>query len=559
MRRLFPLVLALALLSGCVGLPSAGPVQVGLERAPEPEGIVFLAPDPRPGGDPAEIVGGFLDAATAGVADRFETAQKYLTDAARKTWQPGAGVTIYAGSTPPRVEERTPGRVAVTVTVAGYVDELGTYTEAAPETEKTFQFRLTRVEEQWRIERLDDGVLISAVNFGTQYRQVPLAFFSADGQHIVPDPRWFPEQNSPSFAVHALLQGPTEWLLPGVLTAIPPGTTAEPVSVSDGTAEVRLSQAALSASPTDRAMLLAQLEYTLTQLPQVRRVQVLVDDIPLIEGAHGLNPIVDPGVGHGPVILRSEGVAAVSGTGLTPLEGIELTDANYTALAVPYGDLDANGPPAVVRIDERAIVTLPFAPEEPETLIEGEELLPPSYDPYGWVWSGPGQSNGTLVVTKPGTEVVSVVAAPALADHRVRAIRVSRDGSRIAMIQRVGDAVLIQVAMVIRDEDGVPTDVTAPITVGSSVADSTDLTWVDSVTLAVLGTSGEGAPAVHVIPLGGPSLALLSVPGASAITSGRGERELWVATRDGQLLSRAGNGWRRVGEDLDVVAVAFPG
>lgn len=560
MKRALPVLVALTLLAGCVGLPTAGPVQEGLERAPEPEGIVFLAPDPRPGGDPEEIVSGFLDAATAGVADRFETAQKYLTDSARRTWIPGAGVTVYAGSTPPEVQEDRPGRVTVTVPVAGFVDARGTYTEEPADTTKSFRFQLTQVDGQWRITSLDDGVLISAVNFGTQYRQVPLAFFSADGEYIVPDTRWFPEQNSASFAVSALLDGPAQWLLPGVVTAIPPGTSADPVSVSDGTAEVILSQAALAASPEDRAMIVAQLEHTLTQLPQVRRVRALVNDIPLLDGSHGLNPISDPAVGHNPVILRSEDVATTSGAAITPLEGIHRDPgADYTALAVPYTDIEDGDLPLVARIGEDIVATLPREGEEPAHLIEGRGLLGPSYDPFGWVWSGPKDSDGTLVVADPISETVSTVSAPALEDNHVRRVRVSRDGSRIALIQTIGEETAIQVAMVIRDEDGIPTAVSEPVAVGASVSDATDLTWVDSVTLAVLGSSEGGAPTVHTIPLGGPSVALLSVTDASSLTSGRGERELWVATETGEVFNRAGNGWRRVGEESDAIAIAFPG
>src|SRR5690625_491144 len=145
MRRALPVLVALALLAGCVGLPTDGPVQEGLERAPEPEGIVFLAPDPRPGGGPEEIVSGFLDAATAGVADRFETAQKYLTDSARRTWIPGAGVTVYAGNTPPEVQEDRPGRGTATVPVAGSVDPRGTNTEDPADTTRSFRPQLARV------------------------------------------------------------------------------------------------------------------------------------------------------------------------------------------------------------------------------------------------------------------------------------------------------------------------------------------------------------------------------------------------------------------------------
>src|SRR5699024_8200382 len=211
--------------------------------------------------------------------------------------------------------------------------------------------------------------------------------------------------------------------------------------------------------------------------------------IPLIDSGHGLDPILDPGVGHTPVILRDEDVATVSGTTFAPLEDVELGDENYTALAIPYDDIESTDLPLVVRIGQGAISTLARGENEAITLIEGDDLLAPSYDPAGWVWSGAKENDGTLMVTRPGSEVVSVVSAPALADHEVRSIRVSRDGARLAMIQELGDEVSIQVAMVIRDEDGTPTAITEPATIGNSVQDSTDLAWVDSVTLAVLGSS----------------------------------------------------------------------
>src|SRR5699024_1988864 len=175
------------------------------------------------------------------------------------------------------------------------------------------------------------------------------------------------------------------------------------------------------------------------------------------------------------------------------------------------------------------------------------------------IWSGPKDRDGTLVVADPSSETVSTVSAPALEDNHVRRVRISRDGSRIALIQTIGEETAIQVAMVIRDEDGTPTAVSEPVAVGASVSDATDLTWVDSVTLGVLGRSEGGAPSVHTVPLGGPSVALLSVPDASLLTSGRGERELWVATETGEVFNRAGNGWRRVGEESDAIAIAFPG
>ncbi|HLS01914.1 MAG TPA: LpqB family beta-propeller domain-containing protein [Beutenbergiaceae bacterium] len=546
-------------LAGCVGLPSSGTVQQGLERAPEPEGIVFLAPDPQPGASPEDIVAGFLDAATAGVADRFQTAQKYLTDDARSTWDPGAQVTIYTGTSPPQVQEEAPGAVSVTVSVAGYVDSSGIYSEEAGEVSKTLEFNLTRHQGQWRISSLEDGVLISGVNFETQYRQVPLAFFSADGNHIIPDPRWFPEQNAASFAVSALLEGPVEWMASGVVTAVPPGTSAEPVNISDGIADVRLSEAALAASPTDRAMVVTQLQQTLQNLPQVRKVRSVVDDIPFGDSPQGVDPVYDPPVGHNPVALTQEGLATISGATLSPLDdgGVE-PDHPYTAVAVPYGELETESAPIVLREEDQAIVALQGG-EETQILFKGNDVVAPSYDPHGWVWTAQANSRGSLVALNPETGQVVEVEAPGLADQHTVAARVSRDGARIALIQRRDRELMVQVAMVIRDESATPVEISEPVTIGQSISAPTDVTWVDALTLAVLGKDEDDTPAVSLLPLAGPPQQLAPIDHAQSVASGKGERELWVSTDEGELFNRAGNSWRQVEEDVEVIDLAFPG
>lgn len=547
------------LLTGCVGLPSSGGVQQGLERAPEPEGIVFLAPDPQPGAEPEEVVEGFLDAATAGVAERFQTAQKYLTDGARDTWDPGAQVTIYTGSSPPQVEEESPGEVSVTFTVDGYVDSAGIYTEEPATTSETIDFELTDESGQWRIESVEDGVLISAVNFASQFRQVPLAFFSADGDHIVPDPRWFPEQNAASFAINALVEGPVEWMNPAVVTAIPPGTVAEPVNISDGIAEVRLSPAALAASPTDRAMVVTQVQNTLQELPQVRKVEVVVDDIAFDPATPGMDSAPnDPALGHAPLALLEEGLAAISNAGATLMEDDLGDDHSYSALAIPYGERDKTGLSPAFKHPTRGIVTVDAGGDE-HVLIEGKNLVDPSYDAYGWVWSASPGSPGTITAANAETHHRVDVEAAGLTDRRIQVLRVSRDGSRIVIVQGNSREAFIQVATVIRDEGGRPVEISEPVEIGQSITNPRDVAWVDSVTLAVLTHNEEEESAVYLLPVAGPVTELNPIEQGKAVVSGKGEREIWVVTEEGRILNRAGNSWRQIGEDEAVVDLAYPG
>lgn len=558
-RHLAGVLVAAAVLAlgSCVGLPTSGPVHTGVDSAPEPESIDFLAPDPRPGDDPEQVVRGFLDAATAGVADRFETAQKYLTDSARTTWRPGGGVTIYSGSTPPTVHEVDPGRVEVTLTVAAYVDEAGVYTEEEPGVDKTVEFELVQAAGgEWRITALDDGVLMSAVNFGTQYRQVALAFLSPDTRFFVPDVRWFPQRNSATSAVQALLRGPAAWLAPGVITAVPPGTTAEPVSVTEGVAEVSLSPEALAVTGPDRQILLAQLQQTLTQFPQIRRVHATVDQVDLADDTTPIDATADPAVSANPIGIFGDVLATVSGGEVTPLPGaVPLAEGRYEDLAVPYGE-----GPIVGLADEQALVTLPSEDADSVTLIETDgPLVGPSYDRFGLVWTGEATNDGRLLVVDPTNGDRMDVAAPNLAGARLRSVRISREGARVAVIIETDGQTQVLVGAIARDEEGRPLELGPAQPVGQSLSSADALVWIDEQNLGVLGTTAGSSATVHVVPIGGPVAALPSIPETVSVASGRGEHELWLGTANGELYARSGNGWRKVGEEVTMTDPTMPG
>ena len=80
----------------------------------------------------------------------------------------------------------------------------------------------------------------------------------------------------------ALLDGPSEWLAPAVTSAIPPDTTlsVESVTITDGIAEVRLSETLLALSDPERSLLAAQIVYTLKQAGGVRGVLITVNGQP---------------------------------------------------------------------------------------------------------------------------------------------------------------------------------------------------------------------------------------------------------------------------------------
>ncbi len=87
---------------------------------------------------------------------------------------------------------------------------------------------------------------------------------------------------------------------------------------------------------------------------------------------------------------------------------------------------------------------------------------------------------------------------------------------------------------------------------GRELSDASDVVWVDETQLGVLGVS-QATQTVHVVEVGGRTTPLPSVADTVRIASGRGVRDLYLATEDGGLYGRSGNGWAPV-----ISGVRFP-
>ncbi|MFV0425944.1 MAG: LpqB family beta-propeller domain-containing protein [Beutenbergiaceae bacterium] len=546
--RHFHLVVLLALsavLSGCLSLPDTGGVQPGVDAAPADDGLDLVAADPAQDASQEEIVRGFLFAAAAGLADDFETARRFLTNTGGQEWDPGDGVTIYADADALSYRSHLddPRLVTVTAQVAATVDAQGTFTEAAPGTVREFTFELEQSsDDQWRINTLDDGVLVSWVTFGSQYRQMSVYFLSTDAAHrLIPEVRWVPRSGSENAAVRGLLAGPAQWLAGGAVTAVPDGTNLalDAVTIADGIATVALSRQILDASAADRALVLEQLTATLVQLPQIRLVQMSVDGSVLgVDEDAGLVPVPIPA--RNPTLVSGAGLSVLNGEALEPVPDLVVPEG-LTALALRYTD------ELPVGVVGPQLVTLAGSGEPNPVLYQGDgEILPPTIDVQGWVWTGPRSPEpipGSLVAIGPDGDQVQV-QAPHLADLEVVDIRVSLEGARLAYVVR-GELDTLFVSSVERNPDGQPVAIGPGVAVGAPMAQVLDLVWVNDVELGVLGALEE-VVTVHLVGVGGATVPLPSIDNAVSIASGDGPRQLYLTTVDGELFGRSGNGWRVV-------------
>ena len=308
LRALAVSALAGFVLSACSGIPSSGPIEQGptVESTEQANAIRVIAPPPRSGMTPEQVVEGFL-VASASAGDDYGVARQYLTTEASARWVPvtadvsdAAGMRLSrscSGGACRESASAASGRTEVvraTGIEVGRIDASGHYTTIVPRSRVRHDFRLVQDAGNWRISSPPKGLVLTVADVERGYRNHSVYFLDPERRVLVPDVRWFPlgRSSQPVTAVRALLAGPSQWLAPAVRTAFPPGTSLsrDSVPVQDGVETVDLSPEALGADDSQRRAMAAQLTWTLTRLGDVAGVVITVSGQPYqVPGAAALN------------------------------------------------------------------------------------------------------------------------------------------------------------------------------------------------------------------------------------------------------------------------------
>jgi len=546
-------VLAGGALAGCVAIPTSGPVTAGVDgEVREQNDVVLLPQGPQSDADPKGIVEGFLLAVDAELTGDFDVTRQFLAADERSEWDPGAGTVVVSGT---KVEQTGDAQVTVSLKVTAKVDADGRYVEAPADALETLRYELVQdARGDWRIAHAPDVVVVNSRRFAQQYRATSLYFLTPDRRMLVPEVRWFRDRGVPTAVVRALLEGPSPWLQDAVTSALPAGAELKPeaVSVEQGVAEITL-EPARAVQDADRGLLLAQLEASLRPLGVTTlHVRAGAAGAPL-EGVAAELATPAPGdlellVDGETLRIGDDGLVAVNG--VRPVEGAQPR--------APARSVDGNV--RVALADASTLVRVPVGVAEQATLLRGTGLAAPSVDRFAWVWTARGTVTGRLDAVRLDGATVEVTA-DWLAGRTVQALRVSRDGTRVAIVSGGPDGVTLDVAGVVRDDADVPVAIGPGVRAGASLTPTTSVVWVDDVTLAVL-SDGEAGPTPYLVPVSGSSTPLPAVADAVELAADRGERTLYVVTADGDLLRHQSGTWVAVPDVTDVVVVTgatFPG
>jgi hypothetical protein len=564
-RRAATVALAAALLTGCSSLPTSGPVRAGrdLQADRDDVGVRVIGQPPVPGSRPQDIVRGFLQAGADFVNDHA-VARLYLSPAARERWKPSTGTAVYDRSEAPfAVEPTGDGKVELTATEVASIDGEGHYRRTPGGTRLTRAFTMTRVDGEWRIASLDNGLVLTQSDVQETFRQLNLYFLAPSRRVLVPDTVFLPSAPGLSTALVArLLGGPTEQLAAATTTAFPRGSSlaVSSVPVRDGIARVNLDASALKADGAARALMSAQLVWTLRQLPEFQGLQLSVEGDDLSVPGQGQVQSRDAWSGLDPAGLEGDVDAyAVRGGRLgrivagrfTPVPG----PAGIGRPAMQRPAISLDGAQAAGVVDGgRGLVTGRLA--ESETFgerLRGSALSTPSWDATGNLWVV-DEPVGRVWMIPDGTRDPVAVKVPRIAAGRVTGIRVGRDGARVAVVAGTGAQARLYVGSVVRGRAGSPTAAIEHLTeVLPELRSVRSVSWADATTLAVLGAQSGGQVTPFLTDTDGYDVAPVEPEtGLVSVAAAPQQRPLLAGTAGGRIAQyTSGRGWVDLGPGAD--------
>ncbi len=455
-RRLRALAVALATvlaLAGCTGIPTSGPVErVAAAPGRVNHGVEIAPAPPARGAAPVEIVEGFLHAMAAWQPD-YRVARAYLTPDAASTWDPDAGVRIYAEGTSVLLSDRG---ALLSAPLVGEVDARGGFRQQGGRIEHDFGL-VRDAEGQWRIATPPSGLVVSEYLFTSMFVRVPVYFFASGNRWLVPDSRYFPRgQQALERAARALVAGPTDWTAPLVDRAVPAAILPHVTQSASGLVDVTLDVGA-SPLPDDRKLAFAtQLTWTLRAFDTVTALQLRDANgqpwnIPGFEGrpipvARPTFADADPQFAQttSQVFAIRDGrlVRVVEGT-----SGIETLGVAPAAHDLATASVRPDGQLAAVVSSTREVATLASLTENAaDPVLTSSGLRRPHWSRLGELWLPTGRPTLLLASGKS----VAEVAVGGLGEGQVTNLRVSPDGARLVLVVKrpTGHAVLGVAAIV---------------------------------------------------------------------------------------------------------------
>nr|WP_241665830.1 MtrAB system accessory lipoprotein LpqB [Prescottella subtropica] len=468
------LTIVATVVAGCANLPdSSAPQAIGtIVRSP----VTTSVEAPAPGREPDLLLRDFFRAGTD-PANRHLAARQYLTKGASERWDDASSATIVE-KIDLILESRSSDRAVYKVRAnrVGRLEVGGLYQAMDGDYEAKFSW--VRVDGQWRIDELPNGVTLDRPEFLNSYQRRSLYFLDPTAQTVVPDPRWIaaaPDQVAAQL-IGLLVDGPKPSLAGAVRNELGSGASIlGSVTKADGRSSqvgvglggIRVDFQGLGTMNTQtRELLAAQVVWTLTNAGISGPYVLLADGQPLDSrypdgwtsaDVASFNPLATTGASVVLHALRSGGLVRVQDDTVTPVPGYFGASDNLRSVA-----LSRDGALAAAVADTRrphpaeqnALVVGTYDGNV-ATALEAQSVTRPTWALDGTsVWAAVNGSTVVRVVRETSTGKLTVTGVEAAAvtalGGPITELRLSRDGVRAGLV--VGGKVYV--ATVSRLDDG---------------------------------------------------------------------------------------------------------
>jgi hypothetical protein len=543
MRALIAIALV-ATLTGCATLPVSGPVRIGPDLATPTDGNSFYYSPASPvdGATETEILSGFISAGTAPQND-YAIAREFLDESIRATWNPNQELLIQR--TTPKITLTDSGTALVEVAVAARIDANGRYETLPAGSTRVLEYGFTEQAGQVRINSAPDVTMVIRPVFDVVFRSYSIFFLDKAKKNLVPELRWFPANPATGTKlVNALLAGPSSWLEPAVISAIPTGTvlSTDAVTVQQEIALVDLSARALVAGLSERSLMKAQLVATLSQLPTITEVAISIErsaqDIP--------DSQVEPAAATSGTLLAigENGLEALSGANPDSFaKGLLF----FSSFKVSKLGASKAGDKLAVLTESGVSETGLAAPGSSVEVVDARSSLAGlEYDSLSYLWLAAGSQVSVNSVP---------IQASWLAGQSIVDFSLSPEGSRVALVIENGGGNQVLIAAVIRDENGVPIQLAAPISIGSEIDNPIRLSWFDSVTVAIVNDEPE-LSSIALVSIGGTTRLIQGVANVSSLVALGDGTNLFALKESGELVVYRGSFWSTLESSISAIALA---
>jgi len=557
MRVVVAVLTAVLVLTGCTQIPRSGPVEsVNPSSVLSDTDVDFLPPGPSLGASPEDILEGFIAAGTA-AQNNYRVARSYLTEQFHDTWNPNQSVLISQGEA--SVIQSSESELVYRVQVVASVDEAGRYEVAAQPTDQELVFSLEQVAGEWRISDAPNGVVLAEVAFREAFDSYLLYYYSADYRELVPDLRWFASRGDVlTKVIRGLLEPPSYWLgQAATVSAFPPGTqlTLSPVPVTDGQAQVDLSEVVLDTASPQREQMLVQLSTTLQQVSGVSDVVITVNQAPVrVPALDEDQPSLSTGRDPRSMVVRGVNFGYLQAGQIDTIDALSSTVISLRPEKVFYHP----GFQQAAVIGESGLFRVGDSGTSEEPWDTRDDLVRPIIDSCGYTWS---------MTSEPGEEALRIFS-PIVLDLEFNATVLPvelPDGSEVVTMELARDNT--RLLLLVQTDNGVRTLLTAiqrspdcePIGLGefreltALGGEAVDAAWVDEYQVAVV-TREDSAGSVVIQDVNGQVSSAGRPTGPATLVAGvGGVSGLRLLNDQGAILQPRGNGWQTTGDRASVL------